>query len=123
MLEGMPAPELRVYPRYTVIVEKFEAIISLSMANSRMKDYFDLWVLLRNAELYQAVLEKAVQAILTRRGTVVPAGIPIGLSDQFTADNSRKALWDAFVTRNKLSTASLEITVSNLCNRFAFALD
>ena len=123
MLEDMPAPELRVYPQYTVIAEKFEAIISLGMANSRMKDYFDLWVLLRNAELDQAVLAKAVQATLTRRGTVVPAGTPIGLSDQFATDKSRKALWDAFVVRNKLTVASLEITVSYLRDRFAFVLD
>jgi predicted nucleotidyltransferase component of viral defense system len=121
MLDGMPAPELRVYPQYTVIAEKFEAIISLGMANSRMKDYFDLWVLLRNAELDQAVLEQAVQATMKNRGTEMPAGIPIGLSDQFAADKSRKAMWDAFVTRNKLSADSLEKTVENLRDRFAFA--
>jgi len=55
MLEDMPAPELRVYPQYTVIAEKFESIVSLGMANSRMKDYFDLWVLLRNADLDQKI--------------------------------------------------------------------
>jgi len=122
MLEGMPAPELRVYPQYTVIAEKFEAIISLGMANSRMKDYFDLWVLLRNSELDQVVLERAVLATLVRRGTVLPAGIPSGLSDQFAADKSRKALWDAFVARNKLSADPLEITVRHLRDRFSFLL-
>lgn len=44
MFGDMPAPTLRVYPRYTVVAEKLEAIISLGMANSRMKDFFDLWV-------------------------------------------------------------------------------
>lgn len=120
MLEDMPAPELRVYPQYTVIAEKFEAIVSLGMANSRMKDYFDLWVLLRNADLEPSILEQAVQATLTRRGTVMPTGIPVGLSDQFASDKSRVALWDAFVGRNKLNAESLAETVIYLRERFAF---
>jgi len=51
ILAEFPAPNLRVYPRYTVVAEKLEAIISLGMANSRLKDYFDIWVLLNNSEL------------------------------------------------------------------------
>ena len=120
MLEDMPAPELRVYPQYTVIAEKFEAIVSLGMANSRMKDYFDLWVLLRNADLEPSILEQAVQATLARRGTVMPTGIPVGLSDQFASDKSRVALWDAFVGRNKLNAESLAETVIYLRERFTF---
>jgi len=123
MLEDMPAPELRVYPQYTVIAEKFEAIVSLGMANSRMKDYFDLWVLLRNADLKPRVLEQAVQATLARRGTVMPTGIPVGLSDQFASDKSRVALWDAFVGRNKLNAESLADTVIYLRERFAFTFN
>ena len=123
MLEDMPAPELRVYPHYTVIAEKFEAIVSLGMANSRMKDYFDLWVLLRNADLEPSILEQAVQATLARRGTVMPTGIPVGLSDQFASDKSRVALWDAFVGRNKLNAESLADTVNYLRERFAFTFN
>jgi hypothetical protein len=76
MFEDMPAPTLRVYPRYTVVAEKLEAIISLGMANSRMKDYFDLWVILREAQLEQSILAQAVEATLNRRGTRRPSGIP-----------------------------------------------
>lgn len=123
MLEDMPAPELRVYPQYTVIAEKFEAIVSLGMANSRMKDYFDLWVLLRNADLEPSILEQAVQATLARRGTVMPTGIPVGLGDQFASDKSRVALWDAFVGRNKLNSESLADTVIYLRERFAFTFN
>jgi len=121
MLEDMPAPELRVYPQYTVIAEKFEAIISLGMVNSRMKDYFDLWVLLRNADLDQAILEQAVQATFNRRKTEIPTGIPTGLSEQFANDGTRRALWDAFVSRNKLEAETLDSTVAYLRKRFAFA--
>ena len=45
ILDGMPQPQLRVYPRYTVVAEKLEAMVKLGILNSRMKDYFDLWVL------------------------------------------------------------------------------
>jgi len=123
MLEDMPAPELRVYPNYTVIAEKFEAIVSLGMANSRMKDYFDLWVLLRNANLDQAILEQAVHATFKRRETAIPKGIPSGLSDQFANEGTRKDLWSAFVSRNKLDAEPLGNTVAYLRERFVFAID
>lgn len=123
MLEDMPAPELRIYPRYTVIAEKFEAIVSLGMANSRMKDYFDLWVLLRHSNLEQEILGQAIQATFKRRKTAMPANVPIGLSDQFATEKSRIALWDAFVDRNKLEAESLLETVLYLREQLAFAFD
>lgn len=122
MLKDMPAPELRVYPQYTVIAEKFQAIVSLGMANSRMKDYFDLWVLLRNATLDSAILEQAVQATFKRRGTALQTDTPVGLSDQFSLDKSRVDLWDAFVGRNKLKAESLPDTVTYLRERFVLIL-
>jgi predicted nucleotidyltransferase component of viral defense system len=122
MLKDMPAPELRVYPRYSVIAEKFEAIVSLGIANSRMKDYFDLWVLLRNATLDSAILEQAVHATFKRRGTALQTDTPVGLSDQFSLDKSRVDLWDAFVGRNKLKAESLPDTVTYLRERFVLIL-
>lgn len=50
ILADMPEPQLRVYPRYTVVAEKLEALTSLGMLNSRMKDFFDLWVLAQHAD-------------------------------------------------------------------------
>lgn len=122
MLEDMPAPELRVYPQHTVIAEKFEAIVSLGMANSRMKDYFDLWVLLLNADLDQQILAQAMHATFNRRETAMPQATPVGLTDQFAQDKTRIALWDAFVKRNKLKAESLSDTVIYLRERFAFVM-
>ncbi len=51
LLDGLPAPRLRVYPRATVVAEKLEAVVSLGMANSRMKDYFDLFALVTEGVL------------------------------------------------------------------------
>jgi len=120
MFEDMPAPTLRVYPRYTVVAEKLEAIISLGMANSRMKDYFDLWVILRDAQLEQGILAQAVEATLNRRGTRRPSGIPIGLSAQFSSDRQKITQWAAFVKRNQLMAASLEQTVRELRTALTF---
>jgi hypothetical protein len=121
LLEDMPAPELRVYPQYTVIAEKFQAIVTLGMANTRMKDYFDLWVLLRNATLDQGILEQAVRATFERRGTPMPTSIPVGLSERFSQDKSRLELWGAFVKRNKLEAKTLPETVDYLRDKFRFA--
>ena len=109
-----PAPSLRVYPRYTVIAEKFEAITSLGIANSRMKDFFDLWMLTRHSELDTAILRQAIAATFARRGTGLPAGTPMGLSEEFAADNSKQTQWRAFVGRNQLAAPSLPEIVRHL---------
>ncbi len=120
MFDDMPAPELRVYPRYTVVAEKLEAIISLGMANTRMKDYFDLWIILRDAQLDRETLKKAVEATLKSRGTKKPMGIPIGLSEQFSTDQQKALQWKAFVKRNQLMGTSLEKTVQDLRTALLF---
>jgi len=50
MLDEMPGPSLDAYPRYSVVSEKLEALVALGIANSRMKDFFDLWILSRQSE-------------------------------------------------------------------------
>lgn len=120
MFGDMPAPALRVYPRYTVVAEKLEAILSLGMANSRMKDYFDLWVILRDAELEQHILVQAVDATLNRRGTRKPSGVPIGLSEQFSSDRHKLTQWTAFINRNQLKAISLEETLQDLRSALMF---
>jgi hypothetical protein len=120
MFDDMPAPTLRVYPRYTVVAEKLEAIISLGMANSRMKDYFDLWVILRDNKLDRDILAQAVVATLNRRGTRKPPGVPIGLSAQFSSDRQKLMQWAAFINRNQLTAASLEKTVQDLRTALMF---
>ena len=86
------------------------------MANSRMKDYFDLWVLLREGDLEDAELVRAIQATFTRRRTSMPGaqGIPAGLSDGFAMDAGKLAQWRAFVTKNKLDAIALDELVQHL---------
>ena len=123
MFEDMPAPRLLVYPTYTVIAEKLEAIISLGMANSRMKDYFDLWVILRNTKHDSKILTAAFSATTHRRGTIKPPNIPIGLTERFGTDQQKVAQWNAFVNRNKLVAESLPETVKYISNTLSFLFE
>lgn len=90
LLADFPAPRLHVYPRETVVAEKLEAIVSLGMAKSRMKDYFDLRALVvREDALDSGQLSKALAATFARRRTALPADTPLGLSEEFAAMRSR----------------------------------
>ena len=112
LLADFPAPHLRTYPVYTVIAEKLHAIEMLGMTNSRLKDYCDLSVLLEREDLDPAILAKAIAATFTRRGTALPAELPIGLTDEFANDASRQTLWTAFLRKNELTAVPLQDVVS-----------
>lgn len=116
LLDDNPAPQLRAYPRYTVVAEKLEASVSLGMLNSRMKDYFDLWVLVTYAEFDNAILRKAIQATFERRGTPLPAKLPIGLSDEFANDGQKNKQWLAFLHKNGIAPKPLAEIVTDLRN-------
>lgn len=107
LLSDLLAPNLRVYPRATVAAEKLEAIVSLGMSNSRMKDYFDLRALAVEGVLDQSILAKAIAATFRRRATPFPNGVPIGLSDEFAVDTNKKIQWRAFVNKNQLRAPEL----------------
>lgn len=107
LLEDMPRPALRAYPVYTVIAEKYQAMVSLGMANTRMKDYFDLWILARHATIDRAILSQAIEATFERRATPVPIDTPLGLSAVFAADPARQQQWNAFLSKNKLKAPEL----------------
>lgn len=114
ILPGMANPKIRAYPRYTVVAEKLEALISLGMLNSRMKDFFDLWVLANHSDFEGALLSRAVAATFERRRTAIPQGIPIGLSDEFITDSQKEKQWQGFLRKNALTPLSLEKVVSEL---------
>jgi hypothetical protein len=118
LLGDLPAPSLRAYPKYTVVAEKFQALCAFGMANSRMKDYFDLWILLRDDDLDPVKLRQAIQATLTRRQMRPLTGIPIGLTDEFAANSAKQAQWRAFLKKNKLEPIALNDVVQMLRGAF-----
>jgi hypothetical protein len=95
----MPPPVIRAYPRETVVAEKYEAIVRFGMANSRMKDYYDLWFMPQRFEFDGRTLVAAIRATFERRGTQVPAGPAIGLTRGFASDTGHVRQWAAFVAR------------------------
>lgn len=113
LLDDLPAPRLRVYAKHTMIAEKLQALTVLGLANSRMKDYFDLWLLLRDDAVDAGRLRAAIRATFARRSTPVPKEFPIGLRDEFAADPAKQTQWLGFVTRNRLQAPSLaEVVVA-----------
>ncbi|MBF0108701.1 MAG: nucleotidyl transferase AbiEii/AbiGii toxin family protein [Magnetococcales bacterium] len=116
ILSGFGAPRLRAYPRYTVVAEKAEALTSLGIANSRMKDFFDLWVLARHTEFDGEILRQAIRATFDRRGTVLSAQPPFGLTQVFAQDQQKQLQWKAFLRRNGLEDMPFDDVVSSLAD-------
>ncbi len=114
ILGEMPGPHLHVYPRYTVVAEKLEALTSLGMLNSRMKDYFDLWILAKHSDFDGQILSRAVAATFERRRTALPTGVPIGLSDEFINDAQKDKQWQAFLRKNALDPMPLATVIADL---------
>ena len=114
LLKEMPAPRLRTYPTYTVIAEKLHAIALLGMTNGRLKDYFDLSVLLERETLDTDLLVRAIKATFERRGMAVPDALPVGLTEEFAHDASRQALWLAFLKKNELPPVPLPAIIDRL---------
>jgi hypothetical protein len=114
LLDDLPAPRLRVYPRAAVVSEKLEAIVSLGMTNSRMKDFFDLRALAREGVLDARQLGEAIAATFRRRGTEVPTELPLGLSDEFARDATKRAQWQAFLGKNRLNAPSLDEVIDEI---------
>lgn len=114
LLDGLPAPRLRIYPRATVAAEKLEAIVHLGMANTRMKDYYDLRALAKEGRLDAPLLGQAIVATFRRRGTPLPTETPLGLSDEFAGDLARQKQWAAFLRRNRLKAPPLPDVVAEI---------
>jgi len=114
MLPDFQAPKLRVYPRYTVVAEKLEAMAALGIANSRMKDFFDLWIPSRHTDFDGDTLRRAIRATFDRRKTELPPGVPFGLTDDFARDTRKQMQWQAFLGKNRLEALELEVLVAAL---------
>jgi hypothetical protein len=87
------------YPRETVIAEKLEAMVQLGMANSRMKDFYDVAVLARDFDFDGPLLARAIRATFERRKTALPTTTPVALTAAFTEDPTKKTQWSGFVRK------------------------
>jgi len=99
-----PAPVLRAYNRETAIAEKFEAMVSLGRLNSRMKDFFDVWLLASTSDFSGAELSAAILATFRKRGTELTAA-PQAFEEEFLLDPSKQSQWAGFLKRMRPSEA------------------
>lgn len=98
-----PIAELRAYPPETVVAEKFQAMVALDMINTRLKDFYDLWVIANAFEFDGTVLARAIAATFERRQTKVPAQIPAALTAAYA--DERQGQWAAFLRRTEIALA------------------
>jgi predicted nucleotidyltransferase component of viral defense system len=103
-LLDFPAPILSGYSRETVMAEKLQALVQLRMLNTRMKDYFDLWLLSRQPELNKETLRTAIERTFKNRKMEIEK-TPIGLSTEFGSDPTKQVQWTAFLRRSALTEA------------------
>ncbi len=101
-LLDFPAPQVRAYPAASVVAEKFQAMVALGIANTRMKDFYDLYRLSETQEFDGETLAAAIRATFERRGTAVPTQLPLALGDAFGRDADKQAQWRAFLNRGQL---------------------
>ena len=115
-LLDLPAPRIRACTQPTVIAEKFHAMVVLGMANSRMKDFYDIQALATRFDFEGALLVQAVKATFKRRKTPIPDAMPLALSETFGRDATKNLQWIAFVRKSGLDqkTPGLMDTVSTL---------
>ena len=106
-LLGLPTPRLRAYPRETVVAEKLEAMVTLGMANSRMKDFYDVWMMSRELEFDGVTLGRAIRATFQRRRTELRHTVPTAFTDEFAQDPDKGRQWNAFLSRNRLDAGGL----------------
>lgn len=106
------APKLNAYPKESVVAEKFEAVVKLGLANSRMKDFYDLLVLAQRFEFENATLAAAIQATFETRRTSLPSSLPLAFSADFWRSPNKQTQWKAFLRKSGLNAnSSLEETI------------
>jgi predicted nucleotidyltransferase component of viral defense system len=115
-----PAPELNAYPKETVFAEKFHAMVYRGMDNSRMKDFYDIAVMIRIFSWEEKMLSTAIRHTFKRRETEIPTSLPIALTAAFAENPVKVAQWNGFVHRGNLSlpVGSLSEVTTELRNFF-----
>lgn len=100
LLTGPPV-RLNGYPVEAAIAEKFQAMVHLDLQNSRMKDFYDIWILARQFDFDGEILATAIQNTFANRKTVVQSR-PTALSSEFGSDASKQMQWKGFLRKTKL---------------------
>src|SRR4051812_17334242 len=117
ILEELPPPRIKVYPPETVVAEKVQAMVKLGIANSRMKDFFDVWFLASTHEFDEDLLARAIGRTFVRRRTIIPPEA-FALSEAFYVDPQKQKLWRAFLGKNAIEAPAEFAVIGNLLRSF-----
>jgi len=119
------APRLLATTPETAIAEKLEAIVVLDMANTRMKDFLDIWVLSEGRAFDGALLARAFDATFRRRRTPLPVVKPTALTSAFAASTAKQKQWRAYLTKGRIQgqVPNLESVVSRIASFAMPAMD
>lgn len=101
ILDDFSAPRVKVYPAETIVAEKLHAMVKLGIANGRMKDFFDVWVLASMRDFDGELLAKAVSRTFRRRKTAIPEDA-FALSEDFYDDRQKQTQWRAFLRKTSV---------------------
>ncbi len=102
---NMPEPNLIGYPIESVVSEKFEAMVKLGLLNSRMKDFYDVWLLMRCFDFDGLKLSKALKETFEHRKTYLPKKSPLFDEEIYDKGSDRQTLWKAFLNKNDIKNA------------------
>ena len=111
-LLDLPKPRLRAYRPETVVAEKLHAMVVLGQANSRMRDFFDIDALAERMPFEADPLVRALRATFERRRTPIPEALPLALTPGFAAIRGKQEQWNAFLRKNGLELAPLELSAA-----------
>ena len=100
LIEGLPAVNVEAYSLETVLAEKFQTMIDLGTINSRMKDFFDVYMILKGDKVDHGLLKEAVVEVFANRGTEM-APDHVVFSDGFVQDETRQKMWKAYLKKIK----------------------
>jgi len=106
-----PKPILKIYPRETAIAEKFQAMVSLGIINSRMKDFYDIWFLCQDKDFkfHGDLLCQAIENTFNRRKTEIPIKEPLAFTQEFTNDPDKQKQWTAFLKKSNIGEPQLKL--------------
>ncbi len=111
-LLDLDAPRVLAYQPVTALAEKFETIVSRGLANSRLRDYYDLWMLPTLREYDGAEVARALLATFGHRGTTLPTEVPPGLSGAFFGAPDTQAGWRSFLSNRRIEAP---LDLSDVC--------
>ena len=102
LLRDLDSPRLLGYTPESAIAEKFQAMVALDLTNTRLKDFYDIWLMQRNLSFRGKLLAEAIKTTFDQRQTEIPRGVPNALTELFTTDEGKRKQWEAFFRKNRL---------------------